>query len=282
MSELNGNSPVGANAAVDGAAEQVLFEVADGIARVTLNRPEAANAIAPEQRNRLIELFGRCDTDPQVRVVVLSSSGKHFCSGADITRVAQAHAQEKFVGDDVTKLLTGALRLISSVLDCRKPVVCAVQGVAGGLGLHLALACDLIVVSRTASFFEPLVLRGLVMDGAGAYLLPRRIGMQRAKEMALLGDRVSADDALQLGLVNRVVDPEQLETAATELAERLARAATSAVGLTKRLLNQSPDGGREEAYLMEAMAVELQSKATDVVEGVSAFREHREAGFIGH
>jgi len=262
--------------------DPVLFDITDGVARVTLNRPQAANALAPEQRDRLIELFGRCDGDPQVRVVVLRSSGKHFCSGADITRVAQARTQDKHVGDDVAKLLTGALRLVSSVMDCRKPVVCAVQGVAGGLGLHLALACDLIIASSAASFFEPLVLRGLVMDGAGAYLLPRRIGMQRAKEMALLGDRVTAQDALQLGLVNRVVEPQELDATAEHFAERLGRAATSAVGLTKRLLNQSPDAGREEAYLMEAMAVELQSKASDVAEGVNAFRERRDARFVGH
>jgi 2-(1,2-epoxy-1,2-dihydrophenyl)acetyl-CoA isomerase len=265
------------------ASEPVLFELRDGIARITLNRPDAANAIAPEQRDTLIALFERCDTDHDVRAVLLRSSGKHFCAGADLGRILSNRTTvEKHVGDDMGRIMSGALQLIAGVLDCRKPVVCAVQGVAGGLGLHLALACDLIVAARSASFFEPLVLRGLVVDGAGAYLLPRRIGMQRAKEMSFLGDRVPADEAFALGLVNRVAEPDELDATAEALAARLAQGATSAISLTKRLLNQSLDAGREQAFLMEAMAVEMQSKAQDVTEGVTAFREHRDAKFVGH
>jgi hypothetical protein len=169
------------NKAEDKATQdRVLHEVRDGIARITLNRPEAANALAPEQRNRLIELFEADSQDPAVRVVLLRSTGKHFCSGADLGRIKQLRTEgADHVGVGTDRILTGALRLIAAILDCRKPVVCAVQGVAGGLGLHVALACDLIVAASTARFFEPLALRGLVMDGAGAYLLPRRIGMQR-------------------------------------------------------------------------------------------------------
>lgn len=260
----------------------VRYELRDGIARITLNRPEAANALAPEQRDTLIALFARCDGDPEVRVVLLSSTGRHFCAGADLTRIERSRGQDKRVGDDMARILSGALTLISSIVDCRKPVVGAVQGVAGGLGLHVALACDLVVAADSASFFEPLILRGLVLDGAGAYLLPRRIGMQRAKEMALLGDRVPAEEALRIGMVNRVVAADTLDAEATALARRLATAATSAVSLTKRLLNQSLDAGREQAFLMEAMAVEVQSRAEDVTEGVAAFRERRDARFVGH
>ena len=260
----------------------ILYELVDGIARITLNRPQNANALAPEQRDALSELFGRCDSDPEVRAVLLSSTGKHFCSGADLARVQSARAVPSYVGDGMGRLLSGALRLISSVLDCRKPVVSAVQGVAGGLGMHLALASDLIVAARTASFCEPLTLRGMVVDAAGAYLLPRRIGFQRAKEMALLGDRIPAEEALAWGLVNRVVDLEDLDSTATALAGRLATAATTAISLTKRLFNESLDAGREQAFLTEAMAVEMQGRSDDSGEGVAAFRERRDARFVGH
>jgi 2-(1,2-epoxy-1,2-dihydrophenyl)acetyl-CoA isomerase len=186
------------------------------------------------------------------------------------------------VGAGTDRILTGALRLITTILDCRKPVVCAVQGVAGGLGLHVALACDLIVAAATARFFEPLTLRGLVMDGAGAYLLPRRIGMQRAKELAFLGGQLPADAALAYGLVNRVVPADELDAAAEALAGQLARAATSAIALTKRLLNSSLDVDREQAFLLEAMSVEMQGNAQDAAEGVSAYVERRDPKFTGH
>jgi 2-(1,2-epoxy-1,2-dihydrophenyl)acetyl-CoA isomerase len=265
------------------AEDMVLHEVKDGIARITLNRPDAANALAPQQRDLLIELFGGYSQDPDVRVVILRSTGKHFCSGADLGRIRQARGKSaEYVGGGTDRILTGALRLISAVLDCRKPVVCAVQGVAAGLGLHLALACDLIVATSTARFFEPMTLRGLVVDGAGAYLLPRRIGMQRAKEMAFLGGQLPADTALSYGLVNRVVPADELDAATEDLAGQLARAATSAIALTKRLLNSSLDAGREQAFLLEAMSVELQSKADDVTEGISAFMERRDPQFTGH
>jgi 2-(1,2-epoxy-1,2-dihydrophenyl)acetyl-CoA isomerase len=261
----------------------VLHEVRNGIARITLNRPEAANALAPEQRDRLIELFEADSQDPAVRVVILRSTGRHFCSGADLGRISKMRADgADHVGVGTDRILTGALRLIAAILDCRKPVVCAVQGVAGGLGLHVALACDLIVASSTARFFEPLTLRGLVVDGAGAYLLPRRIGMQRAKELAFLGGQLPAADALAYGLVNRVVPDDELQTVTEALAGQLARAATSAIALTKRLLNESLDAGREQAFLLEAMSVEMQGQAHDATEGVTAFVERRDPQFNGH
>jgi 2-(1,2-epoxy-1,2-dihydrophenyl)acetyl-CoA isomerase len=263
--------------------DTVLHEVRGGIARITLNRPQAANALAPEQRDLLIGLFQAHSQDPAVRSVILRSAGKHFCSGADLGRIQNTMtASDRHVGSGTDRILTGALRLITAILDCRKPVVGAVQGVAAGLGLHVALACDLIVASAGARFFEPMTLRGLVVDGAGAYLLPRRIGLQRAKEMAFLGGMLPADLALQYGLVNRVVPEGELESETEALAAQLARGATSAIALTKRLLNESLDAGREQAFLLEAMSVEIQSKAEDVSEGVTAFIERRDPRFVGH
>jgi 2-(1,2-epoxy-1,2-dihydrophenyl)acetyl-CoA isomerase len=177
--------------------------------------------------------------------------------------------------------MSGSQRLISSVLDCGKPVIAEVQGTAAGLGAHLAFACDLVVAAQEASFIESMLLRGIVLDAVGAYLLPRRVGLQKAKELALLGDTLPAAEAAALGLVNRVVPRDDLRATVTELAERLAAGPTSAIALTKRLLNLSLDQDRASALLAEAMAQEVQMTATDATEGVAAFIERRPPDYLG-
>jgi 2-(1,2-epoxy-1,2-dihydrophenyl)acetyl-CoA isomerase len=179
------------------------------------------------------------------------------------------------------KIMNGAQRLVAAVLDCGKPVIAVVNGAAAGIGAHLALAADLVVAAEDASFVEVFVRRGLVVDGGGAYLLPRRIGMQKAKELAFFGDKLPAAEALALGLVNRVVPAAELDAAADEFARRLAAAPTTAISLTKRLLNASPDGDRAAAFLAEAMAQEIQSAAEDSREGVRSFIERRPPEFRG-
>jgi len=266
-------------AAVPEAA--VLVSDGDGIRRITLNRPEAANALRPVDRDRITELLGEADADPAIRVVVLTANGRHFCSGADVGGIARSKSGDKRVTDGMRKIMNGAQLLIAAVLDCGKPVVAAVNGTAAGIGVHLALAADLVVASQEASFIEVFVRRGLVMDGGGAYLLPRLIGMHKAKEMAFFGDKLPAAEALALGLVNRVVPAAELDAAADEYARRLAAAPTSAISLTKRLLNASPDSDRAQAFLAEAMAQEIQSAAEDSREGIRSFVERRPPEFRG-
>ncbi|MFJ8019380.1 enoyl-CoA hydratase/isomerase family protein [Streptomyces sp. NPDC096311] len=250
-----------------------------GILRIVLNNPRAANAISPDDRNRVIELFQQADTDPEVRVVVLSSTGKHFCAGANVAGLGKGGQSR--TGDTMRRIMGGAQQLIAAVLDCGKPVIAAVQGPAAGLGAHLAFACDLVVAAEEATFIEAFVLRGIVVDAGGAYLLPRRIGLQKAKELAFLGDRLPAEEALRLGLVNRVVPADQLAAATDELAGRLAAAPTSAITLTKKLFNRSLDADRDESFLLEGMAQELQSHAHDSAEGIAAFKERRDPQFKG-
>ncbi len=266
------------------AETMVLHSLFEGVFTITLNRPEAANAIAPEQRDLIIGLLAQASTSADVRVVVFQSTGKQFCSGADVSRIAGggASASVRRPGDVTQTLLDGAQRLIAAVLDCRKPVIAAVQGAAAGMGAHLAYACDLIVASEDASFIESFVLRGLVVDAGGAYLLPRRIGMQKAKELAFFGDRLRAPDALALGLVNQVVPGPELEVAVAALAARLAAAPTTAVSLAKRLLNRSLDVDRASAFLEEAMSQEINSATQDSKEGVSAFVARRPPNFTGY
>jgi 2-(1,2-epoxy-1,2-dihydrophenyl)acetyl-CoA isomerase len=268
---------------VDSAIEAaVLHSDADGIRRITLNRPEAANALRPVDRDRLIELLNEADEDHAIRVVVIAANGRHFCSGADVTGIARSNSGDaKRATDSMRKIMNGAQRLIAAVLDCGKPVIAVVNGAAAGIGAHLALAADLVVAAEDASFVEVFVRRGLVVDGGGAYLLPRRIGMQKAKELAFFGDKLPAAEALALGMVNRVVPAAELDAAAGEFARRLAVAPTTAISLTKRLLNASPDGDRAAAFLAEAMAQEIQSTAEDSREGVRSFMERRPPEFRG-
>jgi 2-(1,2-epoxy-1,2-dihydrophenyl)acetyl-CoA isomerase len=268
---------------VDGT---LLRQIAEGIAWFTLNRPDAGNALTPDQRNTLIDLLHQADLDPDVRAVVIASTGKHFCTGADL-RAPQPQMEEAEDGGDpppgtvMRVLAAGAQRLVAAVLDCQKPVVAAVNGTAAGIGAHLVLACDLVVASEEASFIEVFVRRGILPDGGGCYLLPRTIGMQRAKELVMLGDRLSAADAYVFGMVNRVVPAGDLEATARELATRLAQGPTIALGLAKRLLNRSLDVDRASLFFEESMAQELVTRSEDATEGIASFVERRPTSFRG-
>jgi 2-(1,2-epoxy-1,2-dihydrophenyl)acetyl-CoA isomerase len=262
--------------------DTVVHDISDGVATITLRRPDAGNALLPEQRDVIIDLLAAASTDRAVRAVGLRAEGRHFCTGADVGSIRGAQSAEPIVGDGMRRIQSGAQRLIAAVLDCSKPVVAVVQGPAAGLGAHLAFACDLVVAAESAYFLEPFLLRGLVVDAGGAYLLPRLVGLQRAKELAFLGDKLSAAEARELGLVNRVVPSEQLDATALELLARLAAAPTSALALTKQLFNRSLDGDRSASFFAEAMAQELQSHSFDATEGVSAFGERRSPEYRGY
>ncbi|MGM9379911.1 enoyl-CoA hydratase/isomerase family protein [Streptomyces antibioticus] len=190
-------------------------------------------------------------------------------------------ADERVAGDVARTLRVGAQRLIAAVLDCEKPVIAAVNGTAAGLGVHLALACDLVLAAESARFIEVFVRRGLVPDGGGAYLLPRLIGPQRAKELMFFGDALTAADAERLGLVNRVVPDADLPKTAHDWAARLAAGPTRALALTKQLVNASLDTDRATAFAAEAAAQEINMTTADAREGVASFVERRGARFRG-
>ncbi|MFF4589043.1 enoyl-CoA hydratase/isomerase family protein [Streptomyces sp. NPDC001388] len=246
---------------------------------LTLNRPETLNALTPDQRERLIRLFSEASADPAVRAVVLTGTGRGFCAGADLR--GGASTGDRVAGDVARTLREGAQRLIAAVLDCEKPVIAAVNGTAAGLGAHLAFACDLVLAAESARFIEVFVRRGLVPDGGGAYLLPRLIGPQRAKELMFLGDALTAPDAERLGLVNRVVPDGELEKTARAWADRLAHGPTRALALTKQLVNASLDADRGTAFAAEAAAQEINMTTADAREGVASFVERRAAEFRG-
>ena len=266
--------------------EQVLHRVEDGVAWITLNRPDAGNALTPDARNRVIDLLDAAGGDLATRAVVLTGTGKAFCTGADLrARRDEAPkpegAPERPVGTVARMIRTGAQRLVAAVQDCEKPVVAAVNGTAAGLGAHLALACDLVLAAEGARFIEVFVRRGITPDGGGAYLLPRLVGLHKAKELVFFGDDLAAADAERLGLVNKVVPLAELEAATREWAERLAAGPTKAIAMDKWLINRSLDSDRRTAFEEEAWAQELVNGSADAQEGVKAFVERRETEFKG-
>lgn len=267
--------------------EQVRHRLAgDGVAWITLNRPEVRNAISPDQRDRVIELLGQASEQLAVRAVVIGATGDSFCTGADLRArrtppPRPEGAPDRAVGDVARTIREGAQRLVAAVLDCEKPVIAAVNGTAAGIGAHLAFASDLVVAAEGARFIEVFVRRGLVADGGGAYLLPRLVGMAKAKELLLLGDDLAAEDAERLGLVNRVVPAGDLEPTVAELAARLAAAPTKALSLTKWLVNRSLESDRAGAFADEAWAQEVNMSTADANEGVAAFVERRTPEFRG-
>jgi 2-(1,2-epoxy-1,2-dihydrophenyl)acetyl-CoA isomerase len=267
--------------------DQLRHRVEGGIAWLTLNRPEAGNALTPAQRNRLIELLDDASADLTVRVVVISAAGRHFCTGADLRADRSGGpplpdgAPERPTGSVARMIASGAQRLVAAVLDCEKPVIAAVGGTAAGIGAHLALASDLVVAAEEARFIEVFVRRGIIPDGGGAYLLPRLIGLHQAKELVFFGDDLGAAEAAALGLVNKIVPRDALDQAVREWAERLAAGPTVAIGLAKRLLNRSLESDRITAFAEEAAAQELAMTSVDAQEGVASFVERRPTEFKG-
>ncbi len=268
--------------------EQVNHTVERGVAWITLNRPEAGNALTPAQRNYMITLLDRASADLAVRAVVITAAGqRHFCTGADL-RVDRPEeipkpegAPERAPGFVARGITMGAQRLIAAVIDCEKPVIAAVNGTAAGIGAHLAFASDLVIASENARFIEVFVRRGIAPDGGGAYLLPRMIGLQKAKELVLFGDDTPALEAERIGLVNRVVAADKLIDTAREWAERLAAGPTIALTQAKRLLNRSLESDRGTAFVEEATAQEVIMSSRDANEGVLAYVERRTPDFLG-
>jgi 2-(1,2-epoxy-1,2-dihydrophenyl)acetyl-CoA isomerase len=271
--------------------ETVRHSLSGGVAWITLDRPEALNAITAAQRDRLILLLGRAAADPETRVVILTATGRGFCTGADLRsskpnpnsgpQPGSSRPAEPRPGDVARTIREGAQALVAAVLDCEKPVIGAVNGIAAGIGAHLALACDLVIAAESAKFIEIFARRGLVPDGGGAHLLTRLVGVHKAKELMFFADDVPAAEALALGLVNRVVPDSELEKAAREWAERLAVGPTRAFALTKNLVNRALEVDRMTAFRQEADAVELNMATHDGQEGVRAFAERRAPEFTG-
>ncbi|HET7531039.1 MAG TPA: enoyl-CoA hydratase-related protein [Mycobacteriales bacterium] len=258
-----------------------------GVLTLTLDRPDVHNALDWTTREALVDALGEASADLHVRAVVVTGAGERaFCTGADLrvpmpTPAKPDGAPKRAQGEVARGIATGWQRVVTAVLDCEKPVVAAVNGTAAGAGMHLALACDVVVMADTARLVPVFVRRGIAPDAAGAYLLTRLVGPQRAKQIYLFGDDIPAPQAARLGLVSEVVSAAELAGRAAALAERLAEGPTRTHAVTKRLVNRAMDLDREAALAEEAWGQELVMTTEDAQEGVRAFVERRDPTFRG-
>ena len=248
---------------------------------VTLNRPDKGNALRNQDCVVVREAVQQVDGDGPVRAILIRSEGRHFCAGADLVS-ANAVDTKPTAGHLARGLATGAHGMIAALWNCPVPTVAATQGKAIGLGLHLAVVCDFTLAADDASFAELFCKRGFSVDSGGSFLLPRLVGLRRAKQMLLRGTQVDAKTATEWGLIDEVVAVGDLGEAAAALATELATGPTFSLGHTKRLLNNPAALQLDEVLRQEAASVEATIRSTDFKEGLRAFSERREPEFSGH
>ncbi|MFD5176698.1 enoyl-CoA hydratase/isomerase family protein [Nocardia sp. NPDC058379] len=250
------------------------------VLRLTLRRRTRRNALSPDMIDTLTAALTDAATDEQLRVVHLAGAGEHFCAGVDWVSTNDAGRRPP-AGDLVRRIPHTAHRVIELLHACHLPVVCTVRGWAAGLGCNLALAADFTLADTDAVFWEPFLPRGFSPDSGATWLLPRLVGLARAKRMLLLGEKVSAAEAADWGLIHATAAPADLDTATAELLDRLANAPTVALGLAKQAVHRNLGTGLAEAMNNELYALELACRTADFKEGLAAFRQRRAPDFQG-
>ncbi|PSR54366.1 2-(1,2-epoxy-1,2-dihydrophenyl)acetyl-CoA isomerase [Adhaeribacter arboris] len=257
--------------------ETLLLQISDGIATITLNRPEVYNAVNEKLTDELQDILKQIARNNEVRVLVLTGSGKAFCSGQDLKEAAQL--ENRSLSDSLHKRYNPVIR---AMRELPKPIIGKLNGVAAGAGCSLILACDMIIASEAASLSQLFINIGLVPDSGSSFFLPRLVGSLKAFELCTLGTKVNAHDALELGLVNQVVTAEALDKTVQQLAERYAAAPTKAIGLIKKMLQKSGSATLNDMLDYEAYCQDIAGQSTDFREGVAAFLEKRTARFTGN
>ena len=258
--------------------ETLRFELADNVARVTLDRPDAANAMNTQMTKDLLEVGIECDENPEVRAVLLRSEGRMFCAGGDLASFAEAGDALPRRLKEMTVYLHAA---ITRLTRGRAPVIAAVQGPAAGGGFSLACAADLIIASEQAVFTMAYTRAGLTPDGSSTWFLPRLLGRRRALELILTNRVLSAAEAQDWGLVNEVVPAAELDSRAGDLARKLAAGPTWAFGRSRELVMRSYSEDLESQMEFESQAIADAARTEDAAEGIAAFFEKRRASFIG-
>jgi len=252
------------------------YSLNGSVATITLNRPDVYNALNDEITFELQDVFKVVAKDDSVRVVVLTGEGKAFCSGQDLR--SSASQKNRSIMDSLHKRYNPIIRAMRNL---PKPIVCRLNGVAAGAGCSIALACDIIVAAEEATMIEVFINIGLVPDSGSSYFLPRLVGNAKAFELCAMGSKVKATDALQLGLVNKVVPMESLDQAVMEYTTYFATAPTKAIGLVKRMLQKSATSSLDDMLDYEAYCQEIAGGTDDYKEGVTAFSEKRKPNFLG-
>tara|TARA_R110002073_G_scaffold279026_1_gene443254 strand:- start:551423 stop:552208 length:786 start_codon:yes stop_codon:yes gene_type:complete len=255
----------------------ILLKIENKIAYITLNRPEVFNSFNREMAFRLHEVLDACEKDATVRAIVLTGNGKAFCAGQDLKEVTDPDLNPGF-----KKILEEHYNpIITKIRSIKKPIIGAINGVAAGAGANIALACDIVVAHEKVSFIQAFSLIGLVPDSGGSFFLPRLIGFQKASALAMLGDKIGAEEAERLGMIYKNVATEDFEETINKLALKLANMPTKALGMIKELLNQSMTNTLEAQLALESKLQIEAAQSEDYAEGVAAFIEKRNPEFKG-
>lgn len=256
--------------------DKVLFDVANGSATITFNRPDNANAMDLDVMRRLMHLSIECDENPEIRAVVITGNGSFFSAGGDLDSFGEAAERAGALIKEMTAYFHAAISRFSRM---NAPLIAAVNGMAAGAGLSLVAACDLAIAAESARFTSAYTAASLSPDGSSTYFIPRLVGMRRAMELMLTNRRLSSEEALSWGLINRVVPDAELMNVANDLAGQLASGATLAFGTVKALLHNSFSDSLETQMELEARGIAALTHTYDGQEGVAAFREKRTPNF---
>jgi len=261
------------------AYETILFSIEGAAARLTLNRPDRLNSFTVQMHDEVRDALDRVEADKSVRVLLITGAGRGFCAGQDLADRAVAPGGDNVdLGESLEDRYNPLIRRLTSL---EMPVICAVNGVAAGAGVNIALAADIVIAAKSAKFIQSFIKIGLIPDSGGTHILPRLVGMQRAAAMTMLGDKMTSEEAQQLGLIYKVVDDEQLMEEAIALAEKLAQMPTVGLGLTKRGLNHGLKVDLPTQLEFEAGIQAEAAASKDYKEGVNAFLEKRKPVFKG-
>jgi 2-(1,2-epoxy-1,2-dihydrophenyl)acetyl-CoA isomerase len=258
----------------------LIYEVEENIATLTMNRPERLNALGDTLRTDLHEAITTASGDPNVRAIILTGAGRGFCSGGDVKAMNEAK-QRQASSPMMDKIAPSRDLTVLAMRDAPKPIIAAINGPAAGAGMNIALGCDIRIASSTARFGETFVKRGLHVDWGGTYFLPRIVGMAKACELIFTGDIIDAEEALALGIVSQVVEPEALMDTARALARKIAAGPPIAIRLAKRALYHNQECDLRAALEYETYAQNICRETEDASEGIRAFVEKRLPNFKG-
>jgi 2-(1,2-epoxy-1,2-dihydrophenyl)acetyl-CoA isomerase len=257
--------------------DSIELKIENSIAKISLNRPEVFNSFNREMAIKLQNTLDACEKDNKVRAIILTGKGKAFCAGQDLKEVTSSELNPGF-----KKILEEHYNpIITRIRNIEKPIIAAVNGVAAGAGANIALACDVVVANEQASFIQAFSLIGLIPDSGGTFFLPRLVGFQKASALAMLGDKISAEEAERMGMIYKVFTAEFFDEEVQKLTLKLAIMPTKALGLIKKSLNQSLNNTLESQLALESKYQIEAAGTDDYAEGVSAFIEKRKPNFKG-